>query len=87
MNRVVLKCLEFQIGTWTKYQKPNCQDDGVLIQNIVHCPLAKIPTPLDCDDIHPHLDETVAGWYYFEKPGENFDEACSDGIDNDKDNE
>ena len=34
-----------------------------------------------------HVDKNEVGWYYCEKSGEYFDNACEDGIDNDDDNE
>ncbi len=61
-------------------------DDGTVVSKIVHCPLPKIPTPLNCDKVVDHVDQGDVGWYYCEKSGENFDNACGDGIDNDDDN-
>jgi hypothetical protein len=62
-------------------------DDGTVVQKIVHCPLPKLATPIDCNRVEDHVDQNDVGWYYCEKSGENFDNACADGIDNDDDNE
>lgn len=56
----------------------------------VYCPLPRIATPRDCDDARKYISllnstSTQVGWYYCEKDGENFLNACEDGNDNDND--
>ncbi|MCP4676717.1 MAG: hypothetical protein GY854_14635 [Deltaproteobacteria bacterium] len=54
---------------------------------LLHCPLPKLPTPIDCgraDEMYEGTKgEETLGWYYCENQQEDFDETCSDGIDND----
>jgi hypothetical protein len=52
----------------------------------VSCPLPKLPSPIDCGDAEwLHGATAELGWYYCENQEENFEETCSDGIDNDGD--
>ncbi len=61
--------------------------DGHLTRVLLHCPLPKLPTPVDCrlaDEMYGGTKgEETLGWYYCENQREDFDETCSDGIDND----
>jgi hypothetical protein len=54
----------------------------------IMCPVAKIPTPLDCvtaDEISDSVQDKV-GWYYCENRNkEDFNDVCGDGLDNDGD--
>ena len=60
---------------------------GVVNRKTILCPLPKLPAPRDCDTADPFVRELwyeyVVAWYYCEKSGENFNDACDDGIDND----
>ncbi len=68
-----------------KYIEPVRADDGTLVKNVAHCAVPKIPTPLSCDSAAAYIDQGEVGWYYCEQAGENFDNACIDGWDNDND--
>ncbi len=53
----------------------------------VHCPLPKLPAPLDdcAAATVMYQGDEIIGWYYCENQEENFEETCGDGIDNDGD--
>jgi hypothetical protein len=53
---------------------------------LMYCPVPKIPFDQDCGTQAQDLDQDTFGWYYCENlTVENFEGACSDGIDNDGD--
>ncbi len=53
----------------------------------VRCTLPKLPVPLECGATEMLVDlrQNEFGWIYCENSGENFSDACGDGIDNDDD--
>jgi hypothetical protein len=51
----------------------------------VYCPLPGLPADLDCAVARTQVPDETAGWYYCEDSAENFDDACSDGVDDDGD--
>jgi hypothetical protein len=61
------------------------KENGVVARKTVNCALPKIVVPLDCDLAMDQVDQSSLGWFYCEKKGENFDDACQDGLDNDGD--
>jgi len=61
-------------------------NDGKIYAVRVHCPLPKLPAPLDCSTaIGQYGSTNEMGWFYCENQSENFDETCSDNYDNDGD--
>lgn len=61
--------------------------DGEISWKTVLCPLPKLPAPQSCDEAFDYLRdyEDVSRWYYCETDGEDFNDACRDGLDNDDD--
>jgi hypothetical protein len=51
----------------------------------VYCPLPKLPADLDCALARDEVSQSDLGWYYCEEASEASDDACRDGLDNDKD--
>lgn len=66
-------------------------DDDKLIAETVFCPVPKIPVSKNCKQAESDLANVEGGaskaygWYYCEESGEDYDQACSDGRDNDGD--
>lgn len=61
-------------------------NDGKVYAERVHCPLPKLPSPLDCTQAMQQYGSTSEmGWFYCENQKENFNETCSDKYDNDGD--
>ncbi|MCP4600338.1 MAG: hypothetical protein GY847_07365 [Proteobacteria bacterium] len=58
---------------------------------LVHCPLPKLPAPIDCELAEKRYKESDnqnrVGWYYCENHREDYIGACKDGYDNDGDQE
>ncbi len=53
---------------------------------LVHCPLPKLPAPIDCDAAkEKYAQDQSVGWFYCENQNEDFDETCGDLTDNDRD--
>jgi len=55
----------------------------------VRCAMEPLAVPRDCRDLSEEdvreLMRTGDGWFYCERPGENFSDACRDRMDNDLD--
>lgn len=60
--------------------------DGNPVRVKVHCPLPKLPSPIDCTKaFEEYGDSAETGWFYCENARENYEETCSDKFDNDGD--
>ncbi|MDD5306500.1 MAG: hypothetical protein PHU25_04185 [Deltaproteobacteria bacterium] len=51
----------------------------------VFCPLPKLPADLDCSLAETEISQDDMGWYYCENFSESSEDACRDGVDNDRD--
>jgi hypothetical protein len=65
------------------------EKNGKVTKKTIVCPLPKLSTPRDCLLANDFVRNSgtyppsTVGWFYCEKDGENFNDACDDGIDND----
>ena len=58
--------------------------DGTIVKAMA-CPIPELAVPRKCDEAAAVVDQRKVGWFYCEEEGENFDDACADGEDNDGD--
>ncbi len=76
---------EFGIDPDDVFTEYDEDKNGEITKVSLHCPLPRLPAELDCDRAmvrYPGGTEAF-GWFYCENWSEDFDETCSDGIDND----
>ncbi len=63
------------------------EEDDEVERTFVYCRMPKIAAPKNCANIEEGSMNDKFGWYYCENLGvETFDDACTDGEDNDGDN-
>jgi hypothetical protein len=61
-------------------------DSGRAAKVKVHCPLPRLPAPLDCSAAVVHYGNSAdIGWFYCENREENYAQSCDDQFDNDGD--
>ncbi|MCP4676421.1 MAG: hypothetical protein GY854_13090 [Deltaproteobacteria bacterium] len=76
---------EFGIDPNEIFKEYDEDSNGEISRFMLHCPLPKLPAEFDCERAMERYppDTEELGWFYCENWNEDFEEACSDGVDND----